>query len=176
MLKADLSCGVDQIVADAYAKSLREHIANVQEAGHKLGVPSSQLEVHDQSKWSLLEFPGYARHFKGGGDPKSFVVAWLHHIHHNPHHWQYWIFPDCYTPEGSSVEKGAVEMPRNYALEMVADWMGTSLSHTNSWDMSNWLLEHIPRIKVHSETAKYLFEVLDGLGYVDVVKRRTFSA
>lgn len=162
-------------VAVAFADSLREHIAFVQEAGVKIGVPPIQIFLHDMSKWSREEFPGYAMHFKGGGVPDAFSLAWLHHIHHNPHHWQHWIFSDGFTPKGSAVESGCVEMPQNYALEMVADWMGASMAYTASWDMADWLWKNIPKIRVHSRTAAYLQEVLDGLGYADVVNMMAFG-
>lgn len=167
--------GVPEDVAVAYVDSLRAHIRYVQEAGLKLGLYEEELASHDESKWSLSEFPGYALHFHGGGAPDRFAKAWLHHIHHNPHHWQHWIFPDGFAPKGSKVENGCVVMPMHYALEMVADWMGASMAYTGSWDMTNWLRENIPRIRVHSETAAYLRQVLGSIGYVDVVSTVCFS-
>lgn len=155
----------------AYLDRLVMHIRYVQEAGKRLGVPRLQLEVHDQSKFSDVEFDGYAKHFCGAppGAPDDFAKAWLHHIHHNPHHWQYWMFADGFSPAGSSVENGILEMPRYYALEMIADWMGASRAYTNSWDMTDWLHENMPRIKLHLVTARYMRETLDFLGYADVV-------
>lgn len=167
--------GVDETIAKAFAESLREHIAYVQEAGRKIGVPEQQLEIHDQSKWSEAEFPGYARHFKGGGAPDEFAAAWLRHIHHNPHHWQYWVFADGFTPKGSNVENGVVRMPPLYALEMVADWMGASRAYTGLWDMKDWLKQHIPKIRVHSETAVVLKGILGNLGYTGIVQSLKFS-
>jgi hypothetical protein len=166
---------VDRVVAEAFIESLNEHIAYVREAGKKIGVSEKQLEIHDDSKWTEAEFPGYARHFKGGGAPDEFATAWLHHIHYNPHHWQHWIYPDGFTPKGSNVENGVVEMPANYALEMIADWMGASRAYTGSWDMKDWLWNHIPKITVHSKTAKFLRQELDHLGYADVVYMRRFA-
>lgn len=167
---------VDKAVAEAFAESLREHIAYVQEAGRMIGVPEALLEVHDLSKWSEAEFPGYAMHFKGGGAPDKFASAWLHHIHYNPHHWQHWIFSDGYTPKDSNVENGVVLMPLLCAEEMVADWMGAGRTYTGSWDMKDWLWEHIPKIKVHSQTAAMLRELLDNLGYADIVYTRNFAS
>jgi hypothetical protein len=158
-----------------YNRSLLDHIMYVQEAGEKIGVPADQLKIHDESKWSPAEFEGYARHFKGGGAPDEFARAWLHHIHHNPHHWQHWIFPNGYTPKGSQVENGVVEMPQDFALEMVADWMGSSRAYTGDWDMTDWLYKNIPRIRVHSRTAEYLRETLDHLGYADIVRVQRFA-
>ena len=167
--------GVEKAVAEAFITSLNWHIAYVQEAGRKLGVPTRQLDQHDISKWSTAEFPAYARHFHGGGEPDGFAVAWLHHIHCNPHHWQHWIYPDGFTPKGSSVEKGVVEMPEDYALEMLADWMGAGRAYTGSWDMTDWLTQNIPKIKVHSKTAKFLKSQLADLGYDHIVNSCRFA-
>lgn len=158
-----------------YLESLEAHILYVQQAGRRLGVAEHQLEVHDLSKYSMDEFPFYAMHFHGPGDPDGFARAWLHHMNYNPHHWQHWIFPDGFTPKGSKVENGVVEMPQRYALEMVADWYGASMAYTKSWDMSEWLTKNMPRIKVHSQTAAYLRQVLDNEGYGDLVYRVPFA-
>jgi hypothetical protein len=159
----------DPDAAKAFYESLMKHITAVQEAGRLIGVPEVQLLIHDNSKFSDEEFPAYARHFHGGGDPDGFARAWLHHMNHNPHHWQHWMFPDGFTPKGSDVENGVVEMPQNYALEMVADWMGASMAYTGSWDMTEWLKKNMPKIKVHSKTAVYLRKVLADLGYTEVL-------
>lgn len=166
---------IPEQVAKDYVESLKEHIAYVQEAGRKLGLPNEQLDIHDKSKWEEPEFSGYALHFKGGGAPDKFAVAWIHHIHYNPHHWQHWIFPDNYTPNGSNVENGVIEMPEKYALEMVADWMGASKAYTGSWDMADWLSKNISRVIVHSKTAEYLRGILDHLGYADIVYVNRFK-
>lgn len=161
-------------VEKEFTKSLNQHISYVIEAGKKIGVHPKQLEIHDNSKWSDAEFHAYAKHFHGGGAPDLFASAWLHHIHYNPHHWQHWIFSDGYTPKNSSVENGIVQMSNIYALEMIADWMGASKAYTGSWDMKDWLWEHIPKISVHSKTAECLRRELDILGYADVVWVRKF--
>jgi len=155
--------------------SLNAHIAYVREAGEDIGVHQDQLKIHDNSKWSDAEFYAYAKHFHGGGAPDLFASAWLHHIHLNPHHWQHWIYPDGYTPKGSNVENGIVQMPNIYALEMIADWMGASRAYTGSWDMKDWLWEHMPKIAVHSKTADFLRAQLDNLGYADIVWVQNFA-
>lgn len=165
---------VDPPIAEAYIESLQAHIAYVQEAGRMIGVGDDQLEVHDASKWTRAEFPGYARHFKGGGAPDDFAGAWLHHIHHNPHHWQSWIFSDGFTPKGSGVENGVLPMPIIYILEMVADWMGASRAYTGGWDMAGWLAKNMSRIRVHSKTATVLRGILDNQGYADIIYTTKF--
>lgn len=156
---------------DAYLDSLIKHITYVREAGQRLGVDIGNLEFHDESKFSDLEFLPYVERYHGGNpDPDRYVRAWLHHIHHNPHHWQHWIFPDGFMPEGSSVERGVVKMPEIYALEMVADWMGSSMAYTGSWDMNRWLLENMGRIRLHSETAEFVRGVLINFGYFELIE------
>ena len=165
-----------------YTERLRQHIAYVREAGQRIGVEPALLDVHDFSKWGPEEFPAYAKYFCSKQDVSpvdaefvsgAFARAWLHHIHHNPHHWQHWIFPDNFSPENSDVEKGVVEMPARYAKEMISDWMGASRIYTGSWDITDWLRANMGKIRVHSRTAKYLRDVLSGLDDVvhpDVVR------
>lgn len=164
--------GVEKSIAEAYEESLKQHIAYVHEAGKIIG---ANTDWHDESKWTRAEFPGYAMHFHGGGAPNEFAKAWLHHIHHNPHHWQHWIFPDGYTPKGSSVVNGLVEMPKQYALEMIADWLGAGRAYIGDWDMSDWLDKNIERIQLHPRTAEYVVETLDHLGYADIVYMKNFD-
>lgn len=156
---------VNPDVSKAFAKSLDEHIAFVQEAGRKIGVSSELLAIHDESKWDISEFPGYANHFKGGGAPDEFSRAWLHHIHANPHHWQHWIFSDGYTPKNSQVENGIVEMPEEFALEMIADWMGASRAYQGHWDMTEWLKNNFGKIRLHSRSRLFVVNKLHELGY-----------
>ena len=153
---------------DEYKESLSEHIALVQEAGKKLGVCSVQLAQHDVSKWSDEELPYYAKNFFGGGDPVNFPSAWLHHIHHNPHHWQHWIFSDGWVLDGSYIVDGCLPMPPHFLREMVADWMGAGRLYTGSWDMSEWLIVNLPNIKLHPDTNYGLVTVLSEIGYVHI--------
>lgn len=157
----------------AYFDSLCEHKRYVLEAGLMVGgIPLEQLFNHDASKFLPEEFPHYARQFFGDkGDPDGFARAWLHHCNHNPHHWQYWIFPDGFSPAGSDVVNGRVEMPEIYVREMVADWMGASRAYTKSWDMTEWLLKNLPRVKasVHPLTILKIEQVLKELEYPDEV-------
>jgi hypothetical protein len=160
--------GITENQVTKFLGTLFDHIGYVRDAGLKLGIPEQHLREHDASKMGLVEFPYYVRNFHGDkADPDGFARAWLHHIHHNPHHWQYWIFSDGFTPRGSDVQNGCVEMPQEYAIEMIADWMGASMAYTGSWDMTDWLSKNTPKIRVHSETANYLTRVLDSMGYMD---------
>lgn len=94
---------------------------------------------HDWSKFLPSEFIPYARHFYGdypvfktmnSGDKwrytgptkesvkDAFDLAWLKHIHRNPHHWQYWVL---------NKDDGRVKplyVPQKYLIEMLCDWQG----------------------------------------------------
>jgi hypothetical protein len=151
---------------EAYSDKLHEHIKYVQEAGRRLGVDPLQLAVHDRSKWTEAEFHHYARQFHGdAGNPNGFAGAWLHHLHKNNHHWQHYIFPDGFSLKGSDLEAGVMPMPEKYALEMIADWMGSSYVYTGSWDMALWLDKNTQKILLHSRTAEYVKKILEDLGY-----------
>lgn len=154
----------------AYLDDLVKHIRYVIEAGRRLGVPEFQLQHHDESKFSVEEFPAAVERFKAGDpNPDRYAAAWLNHVHKNPHHWQHWMFPDGFTPRGSSAEAGVMAMPEEYVREMVADWMGSSMAYTGSWDMTKWLVDNMGRIRLHSRTAAAVRGVLAELGYSDDV-------
>lgn len=157
---------MEEEIYEEYGRKLEEHIKNVQIACRMLGVPEEQTKIHDQSKYGEEEFKPYAKWFYSDEkNPSEFEKAWLHHIHHNPHHWQYWVVPTRYSLEGSTSRNGVLEMPGNYALEMVADWMGSNKTYKGSWDMTEWLEENMEHIIVHPNTAYFLREILYTLGY-----------
>ena len=76
---------------------------------------------------------------------------------------------------GSAIVDGALPMPEMFALEMVADWMGSSMAYTGDWDMSAWLTKNIPRIRLHPETATFVGEVLANLGYEAITNAVRFQ-
>lgn len=155
--------GITPAQAQSYHESLCAHVAYVQEAGKRLGL---DLAAHDRSKLSVAEFPYYARQFHGDkGDPDGFAAAWLHHIHCGSHHWQHFIFPDGFTPRGSNVEAGLMRMPKRDLREMVADWQGASRAYTGSWDMTEWLLNNLSKIRLHTASWAALAATLCEVGY-----------
>jgi hypothetical protein len=148
--------------------SLLRHKWFVFVAGLKTGVPLWRLIIHDWSKFTLSEFPQYARAFQGDYSESpvdksrteaDFQRAWLHHIHHNPHHWQYWI----YKSSGSG--NVIFNMPETYVREMIADWMGASRAYTGSFDMCEWLDKNFNRITLSSDTYAMTKGLLKRQGY-----------
>lgn len=162
--------GVDQGPAFQYLRLVCDHIRFVREAGKKVNAWPALLEVHDQSKFSEIEFCGYATHFPNRTNPDGFAEAWLHHCHVNPHHWQHWLSPDGYSVPGSRVENGAHIMPGLYLDEMIADWMGAGMAYSGSWDMRDWLVENLPKIRLHSLSRNELAQKLIAVGYAEVVE------
>ena len=97
-----------------------------------------QIAAHDASKRDDEEFDAYARHFYGDDSMKmdtsrDFDKAWLHHIHNNPHHWEYWLLPQS----GHSYPI-PLDMPKVYILEMIADWWSFSWKTGNLNEIFSW--------------------------------------
>ena len=117
-----------------YRDYILEHCNNVKKAfqvygellcnelGLNLQDMQNQINEHDESEWSTEEFELYRmKFFPNPGEEISdfnFNVAWLHHIHYNPHHPQHWIY---YNEDNNSVS--VYPMPNNYILEMICDWI-----------------------------------------------------
>lgn len=156
--------GITEEIAAAYLQSLNQHIAYVRQAGQIIGVSFDQLHRHDQSKFSVEEFPHYARHFFGDkGDPDGWERAWLHHENHNPHHWGHWI-----ARSGKMAGK-PLPMPEWYVKEMVADWHGAGRAYQGSWDISVWLANQGPGFRLHPKTEMLVDGVMQSIGYEVVI-------
>lgn len=153
---------------ESYYDSLNTHILNVREAGELLGVPQYQLAAHDFSKFSLHEFPFYARQFFGDkGDPEGYARAWLHHQNTNEHHWEYWITRSDHSNGASGAVGGCLEMPQEFAREMVADWHGAAKTYNDSWSIRAWWLKNQDRIALHPVTRAYIVNLMEAHNYGD---------
>lgn len=174
VLDLEMIAGVPQPIAQKHFDSVIEHIRYVQEAGVKLHVPSRLLLVHDLSKFSAEEFSNYAKHFHGGGDKEGFLRGWLHHLHANPHHWQYYIIPNAIAEYNGQRSNQVLEMPQSYVLEMIADWMGASMTYTGTWEIGQWLVEEMPKISLHEKSTEFCRVVLREQGYGKICDTRLF--
>ena len=141
----------------AYFKYLLRHRWRVLRECWKTGLYVQGI-THDLSKWLPSEFFPYARHFFGPDGSRNkdvlapdanFDVAWLAHIHGNPHHWQYWLLL-----ADNGVTK-VLPMPSRYSAEMLADW--------RSFDgfVSDWYARHRSQILLHPETRAWIDEQLE---------------
>lgn len=83
-----------------------------------------QIDHHDESKWSDEEYDAYVDKFYPDGTKSedeihdNFAYAWLHHLHNNPHHPQYWFLRN----DKDHDEDRMLDMPFNYIVEMLCDW------------------------------------------------------
>lgn len=116
--------------------------------------------AHDASKSEPDEFEAYDRYFYGKNRSyqvvQDFNYAWLHHIHRNPHHWQYWILINDNPNEGEII----MDMPYNYILEMICDWWAFSWSKGNLYEIFNWYEEHKDYMKLSDKTRKTVNDIL----------------
>ena len=117
---------------------------------------ASNARAHDESKFLIEEYGPYDAYFYGGRDEGALDAAWLHHIHHNPHHWQHWLL---FEDENDGKPK-PLEMPKEHALEMVADWWSFSWRSGNLREVFGWYDEHKDRIVLHQSTREYVESVL----------------
>jgi hypothetical protein len=116
---------------------------------------------HDQSKYDEAEYGPYDAYFYGERDEEAFNYAWLHHIHNNPHHWQHWLLV---SDDGNPCDAGkltALEMPKAFALEMVADWWSFSWRSGNLEEVFDWYEDHKDNIILHPKTREFVESVLD---------------
>jgi hypothetical protein len=133
----------------------------------KLGIPLQGF-VHDNSKFSTDEFGPYLHwfyddqgtNFNGGYTweftlqaelNKKFQYAWNHHIHNNPHHWEYW-----------TINGKPIPMPDNFVREMVADWIGFGKAKGTN-DVLTWYPKQ--KLNLHDETRKKVEQLLKPLGF-----------
>ena len=116
---------------------------------------------HDKSKYDAEEYAAYDAYFYGGN--KSYAVtqefnrAWLHHIHCNPHHWQYWIL----TNDDPNLGEFVLDIPLNYMIEMVCDWWSFSWASGHLDEIFDWYEEHSGYIKLSDDTKETVEHILD---------------
>lgn len=123
----------------------------------KLGIPLRGI-LHDLSKFRISEFIPYMNFFYGEkvNNKKKwnekFSVAWLHHIHRNKHHWQYWLLNN---DDGSIKIK---EMPLKHRKEMLADWIGAGKAIHGKNNICEWYASQAYIIKLGKKTKKWIEE------------------
>jgi hypothetical protein len=123
----------------------------------------SNAEVHDNSKMSIEEYKSYDAYFYGNNRShavvNAFNLAWLHHIHNNPHHWQHWILVNDDEDAGTI----ALEMPLEYVYEMIADWWSFSWKNDNLMEIFDWYDKHKGRMILHKKTKEIVERILNAI-------------
>lgn len=121
--------------------------------------------IHDLSKFGPVEFTSSAKYFQGNRSPIEaekeaigYSKAWLHHKGHNKHHWEYWT---DFADDGSII---ANEIPINYVIEMVCDWIGAGKAYTkDKWTQNSPMIHYTKMRKgryFHPATDKLIIEFL----------------
>ena len=117
--------------------------------------------IHDASKNDPEEYDAYDRYFYGNNRSyqvqRDFDYAWLHHIHNNPHHWQYWILQNDEAEEGTY----ALDIPDNYILEMICDWWSFSWRSGNLFGIFDWWESHKNTIRLSPATREKVVDILN---------------
>ena len=118
-----------------------------------------KIATHDFSKEDEEEFEPYAlRFFTPNGKEeykKEFDYAWLHHIHKNPHHWNYWVLVDG---EGKIT---ALEMPEVYVYEMVCDWLSFGIKKGDLSEIKSFNESKRKEYILHPNTRKLVDSIID---------------
>lgn len=131
------------------------------------------IDDHDNSKYTAFEYGPYDEYFysiRTDDVVKNFEYAWLHHLHNNPHHWQYWILKEDDTERTSetSIPVKALDMPDNYIIEMLSDWWSFSwktyiASHNKEdlFEIFKWYDSHKNGMVLSISTKEKVENILD---------------
>lgn len=123
------------------------------------------IRWHDESKMSSEEYDAYDAYFYGNNRSYDIVnyfnYAWLHHIHNNPHHWQYWILINDDPNKGEIL----LDMPDCYIIEMICDWWSFSWKQDNLNEIFKWYEERKNYIKLSDYTRKKVEDILSKMNY-----------
>lgn len=116
---------------------------------------------HDNSKYEVEEYTAYDEYFYGKTKTheikKNFNLAWLHHIHNNPHHWQHWVLINDNPGEGMIM----LDMPHNYIIEMICDWWSFSWTKGNLYEIFSWYDAHKDYMKLSDKTRETVEDILE---------------
>lgn len=166
----------EESTKEQYTSYIEQHKSNVRKGADwiienlpellvELGVTKEALldraEEHDASKYSPEEFDAYAEFFYGKEKTEKvkndFDLAWLHHQHKNPHHWQYWLLQE------DDRELIALDMPNEYILEMICDWWAFSWKDHNLKEIFSWYNKNKDIILLSPKTRETVGHILGKL-------------
>lgn len=157
-----------------YNKYLDQHIYNVYRAYDWIRSTMPEIlkdedceyqirYMHDDSKFDVDEYDAYDKYFYGANKTseveKNFNLAWLHHIHNNPHHWQHWVLINDDPAEGMIV----LDMPHNYIIEMICDWWAFSWANDDLYKIFDWYDERKDYMKLSDNTRATIEDILGKL-------------
>ena len=158
-----------------YYSYVKGHIAGVRKAYLMLvgkGVVKQTPELndiiaqHDFSKLSEVEFHFYCKKFYENSDGSSeiipqdttFQIAKKVHELTNKHHWEFWARRD---PETGDCVAPALDMPDDYIVEMVCDWMSVGMNKGDLQDVHTYYESKKEDILLTFKTRTRVEELLD---------------
>ncbi len=121
--------------------------------------------THDLSKFSPTEFFESVKYYTGVGSPisncrrqKGYSLAWIHHINHNKHHFEYWF---------DLQNKTQVNMPYKYAVECICDRISASKcymkeDYTDSSPLEYWI-KHLDQTPTNDNMKSFFSKVFTDL-------------
>lgn len=118
------------------------------------------VEKHDDSKYDKDEYDAYDTYFYGSKSYQAtvdFEIAWLKHIHKNPHHWQHWILHH----DDPNKPYTFLPMPTEYIIEMICDWWSFSWKTGNLYEIFQWYEEHKHQMLLNTETRAQVEKILE---------------
>lgn len=140
---------------------LQTYIPEVLWSVNPIDLEHQICEDHDRSKDTVAEYEPYDAYFYGKNKSykvvQDFKRAWLHHIHRNPHHWQYWVLINDDPGEGEVI----LDMDYDYILEMVCDWWAFSWQKGELYEIFSWYRKHRDYMKLSAKTRKTVEGLLD---------------
>lgn len=115
---------------------------------------------HDFSKYSEEEYIGYSNFYYGNEDNvsktiKDYEYSNLHHLHNNPHHWQYWVLISSNIPY-----QKALEIPDIYIIEMICDWWSFSWWDKNLLEIFDWYDKHKSHMIINEKSLNKINSIL----------------
>ena len=159
-------------MSSEYNDYLNSHISNVNQAYDWLRVNLPEIAYfdggftslnyfgnHDSSKYYQEEYDAYDAYFYGPMSKEvkeNFNYAFLHHIHENPHHWQYWVLINDDSEEGTV----ALDIPYKYVIEMICDWWSFSWKNGNLYEIFYWYDAHKKHIILSKHTRELVEDIL----------------
>lgn len=128
------------------------------------------IALHDGSKYNKVpdydnyyelrcEYDAYADYFYGEKTPEveaAFDLAWLSHIHQNPHHWQHWLLQN----DDPSIGLRVLDMPYVFIIEMICDWWSFSWKQGTLTEIFNWYDKNKEGIILSDNTRTTLENIL----------------
>lgn len=156
-----------------YDKYLERHSANIRKAFYwirkslpelLIDIPGVDYELnillHDDTKTVPSEYKPFDEYYYGKHKKDTihnYRMAYLEHVHRNPHHWQHWIL---INPDGTKIN---MDMPYEYIIEMICDWWARSWEEGDPYSIFAWYEENKSKIKISKRTKDTVEEILDKL-------------